>query len=215
MECCQCEGIEVRFDQKYVNKKLARYREVGPKKTTNILIACLKNEMERGMSLLDIGSGIGDIQHELLGAGVGTSINCEASTAYIEACIEEAERRGHANQITHIQGNFVEVADEVPPADIVTLDRVICCYHDMQEMVTKSLVKTRRLYGVVIPIDRWWVKLAVSIYYNLRFLLQRNPFRVFVHPNEAVKSLIIKGGFERVFYKVSSTWEISVYSRLE
>ena len=211
MECCQCEGIETRFDDDYVSKKLHRYREKGPKESTLILIEVLKENLENDMTLLDIGSGIGDIQHALLGEGVKESINCEASSAFIDACKQEAERQGSANRITHIKGNFVDIADDIPSADIVTLDRVICCYHDMPDLVNKSLEKTRKLYGIVIPIDKWWVKLTTSIYYNLRFLIQQNPFRVFVHSTEAVDELIAGKGFDRIFYDVKGTWQISVY----
>ena len=214
MECCQCEGIEIKFDQKYVAKKLKKYREKGSKKTTRILIDVLKDAMDHEMTLLDIGSGLGDIQHELLHAGVTESINCEASSGYIDACKDEAERQGRAHRITHIKGNFVDSAESIPSADIVTLDRVICCYHDMPELVNKSLSKTRKLYGIVIPIDKWWVKLAISIYYNLRFLIQRNPFRIFVHPTEDVETLITNHGFRNIFYQIKGTWQISVYEKI-
>jgi 2-polyprenyl-3-methyl-5-hydroxy-6-metoxy-1,4-benzoquinol methylase len=213
MECCQCEGIETRFNQEYVAKKLQRYREKGPKESTRILIKFLKETLENDMTLLDIGSGIGDIQHALLGEGVKESFNCEASSAFIDACKQEAERQGNSNRITHMKGDFVDIADSVPSADIVTLDRVICCYHDMPDLVNKSLAKARKLYGIVIPIDKWWVKLTTSIYYNLRFLIQRNPFRVFVHSTEAVEGLISSKGFERIFYDVKGTWQISVYEK--
>ncbi len=104
MECCQCEGIETRFNQEYVAKKLQRYREKGPKESTRILIEVLTETLDNDMTLLDIGSGIGDIQHALLGEGVKESFNCEASSAFIDACKQEAERQGNANRITHING---------------------------------------------------------------------------------------------------------------
>jgi magnesium-protoporphyrin O-methyltransferase len=213
VECCQCEGIETRFDQDYVAKKLKQYHEKGPKESTQILINVLKDSIGQNMTLLDIGSGIGDIQHALLGAGVKESFNCEASTAFINACKDEAKRLGNADRITHIKGDFVDVAGDIPEADIATLDRVICCYHDMPDLVNKSLGKARRFYGIVIPIDKWWVKLANFVYYNLRFLLQRNPFRVFVHSNEAIEELIISKGFDRIFFNVHGTWQISVYAK--
>jgi magnesium-protoporphyrin O-methyltransferase len=211
MECCQCEGIETRFNQEHVDKKLHRYRENGPKDSTRILIEVLKENLDNDITLLDIGSGIGDIQHALLGEGIKHSFNCEASSAFIDACKQEAERQGNANRITHLKGNFVDIADSIPSADIVTLDRVICCYHDMPDLVIRSLAKARKLYGIVIPIDKWWVKLGTSIYYNLRFLIQRNPFRVFVHSTEAVEGLIVSKGFDRIFNDVKRTWQISVY----
>ena len=168
MESCQCQGIEVKFDQEYVDKKLAKYREKGPKKTTVQLMEALKSGDIQGMSLLDIGGGVGDIQHGLLKAGVGQALNVEGSTAYAEACKEEAIRQGHADKIKHLQGNFVDLAGDVPQADIVTLDRVICCYDDMPTLVNLSAQKAKKFYAVVYPRDQWWVKVVNEIYYNFR-----------------------------------------------
>ena len=133
MGCCQ--SIETHFNKKTVAKELKRYREKGPLKVTRVLIEALKAEGIEGMTLLDIGGGVGSIQHELLKAGVSNIINVEASKAYIEAAKEEAERQGHADQVSHHHGNFIDLAPDIPQVDIVTLDRVICCYHDMQALV--------------------------------------------------------------------------------
>jgi hypothetical protein len=83
----------------------------------------------------------------------------------------------------------------------------------MPDLVNKSLEKARKLYGMVIPIDKWWVKLGISIYYNMRFFIQRNPFRIFVHPTDAVDALIIDHGFRNIFSNVKGTWQISVYEK--
>jgi len=213
MDCCQCQGIETKFDKKYVAKKLKKYRKNGPKKTTWQLIDALCSETIEGMTLLDIGGGVGDIQHEMLKSGVSNAINNEASTAYIEACRQEAERHGHSDQIRHIPGNFVEMATDIEPADIVTLDRVVCCYHDMPELVNKSAQKAKKLYGLVYPIDTWWTRLALLVYYNFRNWLQRNPMRMFVHSPEMVDNIIRSNGFERRFYCVTGSWQVVVYAR--
>lgn len=42
MECCQCQGIETKFNQKYVTEKLEKYRKDGPKKTTLQIIEALQ-----------------------------------------------------------------------------------------------------------------------------------------------------------------------------
>ncbi len=213
MDCCQCPGIETRFDQKYVAKKLKEYRKNGPKKTTWQLIKALQAEGVDGMTLLDIGGGVGDIQHEMLRSGVRYATNNEASTAYLEACRQEAERLGYSNQIRHIQGNFVELAKDIAPADIVTLDRVICCYHDMPSLVNLSAQKARRFYGLVYPLDKWWIRLGILLYYNFRHWLLRNPMRIFVHPPEAVEAVIQSNGLERRFYRAMGPWQVVVYAR--
>jgi predicted RNA methylase len=102
MDCCQWRGIETRFNQKYVDKKVKMYRKNGPKKTTIQLVKAIQSENIHGMTLLDIGGGVGDIQHVLLKSGVSSAADVEVSLAYLEACKEEAERHGHANRIRHL-----------------------------------------------------------------------------------------------------------------
>jgi magnesium-protoporphyrin O-methyltransferase len=213
MDCCQCQGIETKFDRKYVAKKLKQYREDGPAKTTLQLIEALQAEGVKGMELLDIGGGLGDILHALLASGASKATNVEASSAYIKACTEEAERQGNASKINHVRGNFVDLAEDIPSADIVTLDRVICCYHDMPRLVKRSVQKAKRLYGVVYPRDTWWVKLGSLLYYNLRNWIQRNPMRYYVHPTEAVEDVIRGEGMERTYYREMGPWQVVVFSR--
>lgn len=213
MDCCSTDVIEARFDDHYVQKKLAKYRNKGPKKTTSILARVIAEHIEEGMTLLDIGGGIGDLQHLLLSQGVSTSIHCEASSAFIEACTQEATAHGYADRITNIHGDFAVVSRKVPKADIVTLDRVICCYPNMPELVQASLDKAGSLYGIVIPSDGQLVKWVTSLYYNLRFLLQRNPFRVYVHPVGVIEELIQSSGYQRVFSKKSGSWLIFLFAQ--
>ncbi len=213
MDCCQCQGIEAKYDQKYVAKKLKKYHQNGTKKTTGQLIEALQAEGIEGMTLLDIGGGIGEIQHALIKSGVSSATNSEASSVYLESCRQEAERLGHADRIRFIPGNFVEMAKEITPADIVTLDRVICCYDDMPALVNLSVQKAIKLYGVVYPLDTWWVWLAMQVYYNFRHWLQRKQMRNWVYPTSEVEAIIRSNGLDRHFYKVMGPWQIAVFAR--
>jgi len=213
MDCCQCEGIESKFDQAYAAKKLEEYRKEGPKATTKQLINALRVENVEGATLLDIGGGLGDIQHEMLGKGVREAQNVEASRAYLEASRVEAERLGHLAQVRFIHGNFVDLADELEPADIVTLDRVICCFHDMERLVALSSQKAKGLYGVVYPRDVWWVKLGLQLYYNSRNWLKGNPMRYFFHSKKAVEDLLSEEGFDRQFHREMGSWQVVVFKR--
>jgi len=214
VDCCQCEGIELNFDRAKAAKKLESYRTKGPKTTTHLLVEALVEQGVEDQTLLDIGGGIGAVQHELLKAGVRSAVDFEASTAYIEACRDEAERQGHADRITHHHGNFAEFDTWIAPADIVTLERVICCYPDMPVLVHQSCERTGRLLGLVFPYDRWWVRVAIEIVYNLRFRLKSIPFRVFVHPTDEVEAIVKSHGFERQFYKRTGAWQVMVYERV-
>ncbi|MFW9889418.1 MAG: methyltransferase domain-containing protein [Candidatus Thorarchaeota archaeon] len=211
--CSQCIGIEMEFDQKLARKELQKYRDKGPIEKTRMLIDALKAEGISGMTLLDVGGGIGAIQHELLKAGVSSCINVEVSQAYIEAAKEEASRQGHGDRITHLLGDFVDLAVDIPQCDIVTLDRVVCCYHDVKSLVEKSAVKTKALYGLVYPQSNWKARFA-GFLENIYHRLNRSPFRFFVHPTEVVEEILRTEGFEQQFYQESGSWQIVLYRRI-
>jgi magnesium-protoporphyrin O-methyltransferase len=212
MNCCQCQGIEELFSEKYVTKELARYRAKGPDKTTRMLTEAIKEAGVQGLTLLDIGGGLGPVQHDLLDAGVQSATDVEASTAYITAARTETQRRGYTDRVHYHHGDFVDLSEEISPADIVTLDRVICCYHDMQRLVDLSAARTRKLYGLVYPRDTWWVKIGLALE-NLFFRIRRSPFRTYAHPTEAVEALVSKNGLNRRSYSQTLVWQVVVYSR--
>ncbi len=211
MNCCQCQGIETLFDRKFVAKELARYRRKGPDKTTRMLLDSLKAGVD-GMTLLDIGGGVGVISNELFKAGISSATNVEASTAYLEAAKDEAARQGHTERVSYRHGNFVDLAADIPPADIVTLDRVICCFPDMQGLVGLSVARARKLYGVVYPRDAWWVKIGLAVE-NLVYRLQKSSFRVFAHSTDAVEALLRSNGWKRLSCRKTIIWQVVVYSR--
>lgn len=212
MDCCQIETIDSHFHHQKADKKLAEFRKKGSQKTTRILVDALIAQGIKGATLLDIGGGIGAIQHELLNAGASRATNLEASSAYIDACRKEAERQGHGDRITHVHGDFTDM-ESAPMADIVTLERVICCYPDMPGLVSQSCAKTGRLLGLVFPHEAWWVKMGLKFFYNLRFKVTGDPFRVYLHPTSQIEKVIENNGLLRLFYQISGQWQVAIYER--
>ncbi len=212
MNCGQCEGIETLFNHKVAARELKKYRRKGPIKTTRILIDALKAEGVQGLTLLDIGGGIGAIVQELLAAGASRATNVDASTAYIEVAKEESERRGHSDRVSYQQGDFVDLAPEISPADIVTLDRVICCYPDMEALVGLSSQRATKYYGVVYPRENVWMMVARPVI-NLFLWLNRNPFRMFVHPTAAVEAVVRRQGLQPRFHGNTIIWQVVLFGR--
>ena len=205
--------IELKFDQAYATQRLAAYRKNGPDPSTLALIDAIVSEDIEGMTLLDIGGGVGAVQHALLTAGVRSAIEIEASLAYQATCRAEAERRGHGERICHVFGDFGSVADTVASADIVTLDRSLCCWPDMPELVSRSAAKARRLYGLVYPRDVWWVRHGWRFASDLRQLIRRSPMRVFIHRSEEVEAIVESAGLTRHSYREVGAWQVVVYRR--
>ena len=213
LDCCQCCGIEEQFNGAEAARKLREYRRAGPAHSTQLLLDALMREPVAGQTLLDIGGGVGAIQHALLKAGAATATDVDASTAYLAVAREEAARQQHAERITYHHGNFVEIADTLPSADIVTLDRVICCYHDMPTLVDRSSAKAARLYGLVYPRDTWWVRAGIRAE-NALMWLQRSTFRAFVHSSAAVDTIVRRNGLQQRFARNAGLWQVVVYERV-
>ena len=159
-DCCSVD-YDVHFDADEARQDLLAYRQNGAEGSTRRLIEVLVAEGVEGASLLDIGGGVGIVQLELLKAGIASSMDVDASGPYLQVAEAEAEELGFKDRTAYRHGDFVALADEVEAADVVTLDRVICCYPDVRALVSTSARHARRLYGLVYPVDRWWTRSVV------------------------------------------------------
>ena len=212
MSCVQCIGIEEMFDAKRAAAELVRFRRHGPTKTSRLLVESIAGQGVSGRTLLDIGGGLGAVQLGLLSAGASEAVDVDASAAYLQAAKQEAERRGLAGRIRHLHGNFVDLAGELEPADIVTLDRVICCYDDAGSLLESSAAKARHLLGLVYPIDTRWIKIGLAM---LNWLLRalRKHFRTFLHPSSQVEAIARSHGFQKSAYLRRGIWQVVVYAK--
>lgn len=213
MSCCHhCRDAESLFDRRDAADRLARYRRRGPERTTRLLIDELRAAGVRDARVLDIGGGVGVVHHELLRAGAALAVDVDASTAYLAAARGESEQQGHAARVTYIHGDFVALAPSIAPAEIVALDRVVCCYPDMPALVGAAAARATRLIGLVYPRDGWWVRAGVGAI-NLGLRLQRSAFRVFCHPTAAVDAELRRAGLAPRARRLSGPWQVVVYER--
>ncbi|MDE3230191.1 MAG: methyltransferase [Chloroflexota bacterium] len=213
MTCSQCQsgGANV-FSEGQATSQLKRFRKKGPRKTTRLLLNALTGEGVEGQTLLDIGGGIGAISLSLLTSGVTTATEVDASSAYAHTARAEAAQRNMSDRFTCREGDFVALAEDIPVAGIVTLDRVICCYPNMPALVGQSAAKAARLYGAVYPRDLWWTR-ASSKVMNFVSRLFRSPLRNYIYPTAAVDAIIRDSGLTPRVQRNAGYWQVVVYAR--
>ena len=212
MSCCAAPGCERTFDQKHAAREFRNYQKNGPIPTTKALIHSIKRVGVHDDTLLDIGGGVGAIQVELLKSGARSAVSVDASVAFEALARVEAEREGLSDRIRYESGDFVELAARIEPADIVTLDRVVCCYPNMESLIRLSTQRARRVYGLVYPRDRGLNRMFIRVQNFFRGLF-RNPFRSFVHSVETMDSLIAGAGFTLRQRVRTFVWEVSVWEK--
>ena len=215
MSCCaHCKATDEHFGLDDARRDLERYRRRGPDSTTRLILEAIGRAHLRGGTLLDIGAGIGVIHHELLSGVIARAIHVEAASAYVTVAREEDVRRGAEDSVDYLLGDAVDLSDDLPAADLVTLDRVICCYPDWESLVRVSASKAGRLYAFSVPHDRWYVRTAVAIS-NLAHRLRGDDFRVFVHPIGEIDGILTERGFRRLVLRRSVVWHVALYKAQE
>ena len=212
MTCRHCQGVARMFDEKMARRQLRHYRRRGPGKGTRQLIEAIAEDGAEGRTFIDIGGGVGAIQHDLMERGAAAGTSADASPAYLATARAEAERRGYAARVRYVAGDFVERAAEIEAADLVTLDRVVCCYPDMPALVGAAARLTRRTLGLVIPRGTRFIRFGVATV-NLFQRLRRHPFRVYVHDPAGIEAVLAAHGLRRRYLREGVVWRVAVFGR--
>jgi SAM-dependent methyltransferase len=208
---CGC-SIGNEFGEAAARQDLRSYRKSGSSTTTRWLVDGLTAGGVEGLTVLDIGAGVGAAHQALLAAGAAAVTDVDGSAAYVAVAREEAERIGTADRVTYEVGDFVELASSVAPADLVVLDRVICCYPQMEQLVRASLAHARLRYGLVYPRDSWWIRAGFAVLNGIARLV-RVRTRAYIHRTAAVEAIIREAGFVPRLSRWSLVWQVAVYER--
>jgi magnesium-protoporphyrin O-methyltransferase len=213
MDSCGCgDDFASIFDRGTAERDRERYRRDGPDKTTAMLLELIMRERARDASLLDIGGGIGVVTQELLKAGVGHAVLVDASPAYLDVARNELRASNALDRVEIVEGDFVRRASTIDTSDIVTLDRVVCCYPDAEALVGLAADRARLVLGLVLPRDSRVVRLGLWVN-NLWFWLRRSPYRAFAHPNELIDRLVTQQGLRPISERRTFFWRVVLYRR--
>lgn len=202
-----CDGLHAGDD-------LAAWKGGRLNAATRELIDVVREQGIDGATLLDIGAGVGAVHIMLLEAGAATAVDLDASREYLAAARAEAERRGLDERIDYRYGDVVELAPDLPPADVVTMDSVICCYPYLSPLLDAAVRPRPRIVGITYPRDTWWMRLYMAGY-NTVSSLRREPGRYIAHRHADVNRLMADAGYRNVHEGGTRPWRVVLYRRLE
>ena len=210
--CCEEDFAQIGYDGRDAAQDLEQWRRCGLRPATQELIDVIRAQGVEGARLLDVGGGVGMVHLTLLEAGAATAVDVDASKDYLAAARTEAERRGLADRVDYRYGDVVELAAELPPADIVTLDKVICCYPYHAALLRAAVRSGPRLVGLVYPHDAWWNRIWMRAT-NVVWALRRRPDRWFISRLVEVDRLMAEAGFVESYWGGTRFWKVVVYRR--
>jgi magnesium-protoporphyrin O-methyltransferase len=214
MGCCSvnCGATARHFNADVAEGDRHRYKSKGLDKRARRLVDAVVRAGIEGASLLDVGSGLGLVSLELLRRGAATATLADASPAYLQAARAEAIERGLGDRLRFVEGDFAVTTTNIPPADVVVLDRAVCCYPDWRSLLTAAGDRCRRVLAMTYPRNGIDIR-AVLGFENLRRRWSGDAFRAFVHPPSAMDGLLRERGFRRISKARTFFWHIDVYVR--
>jgi hypothetical protein len=174
-------------------RSLETYRKKGLDRLERQMIASVSTGALDGMRVLEIGGGIGRIQAELLAAGADRGEVVELVAAYEPYARELARETGLEGRTSFRIVDILEEPDAVEPADIVVLNRVVCCSPDGVGLAAAAARLARRTLVLSFPRDVVWVRAGIKLL-NAGLRLRRNPFRAYVHQPNALLAAAESGG---------------------
>jgi magnesium-protoporphyrin O-methyltransferase len=189
-----------------------RYRWLGLDRDQQRMLDAVVQAGIDGASVLDIGCGVGVLHHRLLGRGADRAIGIDLSEGMLEEARRLAERQGLSERVTYLQGDFVDLAQDLDPADVTLLDRVVCCYPDAEALVNASLDKTRRVYALTYPRNHAVNRAGVTVMDSVLGLLGIE-YRAYVHDPDRIEAWIAARGFQKFLDHHSPLWLAQVYVR--
>ncbi len=201
------------FDDRAASDDVRRYRKDGPAWATTELIDELAQGIDlESASVIDIGAGIGIVHLELLRRGAARATDIDGSSAYVAAARREAERLGVSDRVQHLIGDAAVVGADIEPAELVALDRVICCFGDLPALLGAATSLATRRLGLVYPRDRWWVRAMVTLGNPVLFVRRRG-YRFRVHRRATVASLLGEAGFVPLAERDGTVWRVETWER--
>lgn len=184
---------------------------------TRHLLAALEGQGLRGKTVLDLGCGTGDLALEALDRGAVRVEGIDLGQGAIEEARSLADERGLADRATFVVGNGA--VESLPRHDVVALNRVLCCYPTVDQLLANSLAAAGDVYAYTAPIHTGIMgrfnRISIGIgnaWYRLRDRKFQG-FRAFVHDLDAVDRTITDAGFRRSDGAHRRVWQLAVFTR--
>ncbi|MGH3071407.1 MAG: class I SAM-dependent methyltransferase [Gaiellaceae bacterium] len=211
--CCARHGQEQFFGARTAAHDARRYRKKGADPIARSLARRAAARGAVGTSVLEIGGGVGQVALELLKAGASSGEVVELLPDYEPHVLELAAEAGVADRISFRTADLVADRAGAGPADLVVLNKVVCCTPDGVELAAIAGSLARRTLVLSHPREARWIRAAFAIV-NLYLRVRRRRFRVFVHPQTALERGIEAQGLVRASERDGIVFRVAAFERI-
>ncbi|MFW9928658.1 MAG: methyltransferase domain-containing protein, partial [Candidatus Thorarchaeota archaeon] len=192
------------------------YNKNGLKKHTKIFLDYFSNIGINGLTVLELGCGIGGLLFHMLDMGAKEVYGIDLSDTMVKNAQNLSKSLGFEAKTTFVKGDFTSDAKKllsIERADIVIADRVMCCSPVPLEILDRMISYDPKYLLIVQPRKN----ILYRALFRLRVKLRQLRLKVKSH-NVQIPYMGIKeydkrcedSGFKRVLQKFRYSWEIIV-----
>lgn len=210
--CCSPRDYHRFFSKRFARSFAKKYRKRGLDKTARKMADFLRERGIEGVTVLEIGGGVGEIEIELLKAGAARAQNLELSPAYEEEARTLAEEAGLGGRVEWKIHDIAEDPETVEPADVVVMHRVVCCYPDYERLLGAAADHARRALVFSYPPRNGLSRIFYGVF-NLVMRLMGSGFRGFPHPPGAMLAVLERRGLRRTYEHHGRIWQVAGHER--
>ena len=211
-DCCSPTGYQWIFSEKTARADAQSYRRKGLDATSRRIVDYLKQRGVEGRTVLEVGGGVGAIQIELLKAGATRAISVELTPTYEQVALELLREAGFEDRVERKVMDFAHSATEFAVADIVIMNRVICCYPDMPVLAGAAADHAGEILVMSFPRRTWWTRALLALG-NLALRITRRQFQIFIHPADQILAEAARHGLRKALDKSGRFWQIAAAQR--
>ena len=211
MSCCTTDGAN-KFFSKGAKRYAKTFLKKGPDKASTHLILLLTRCGIASKSVLDIGCGVGGVHLTLLKNGASSATGTDVAEGMLAKAKELAATMGFTDKVRYFHGDVAAANGSIPSADIVVLDKVLCCSDDPDTLITKSTEKCREFYAVSYPRGTTLARMAFRIPERLGTLM-RWSFHPYYYEPALLDDTIRRSGFEEASAATTVIWQVKVFRR--
>lgn len=167
-------------------------------------------------TLLELGCGSGALTVALLESGAERADGLDLSPEAVSTARRRADAAGVSDRSTFEVGDAARV--ELTAHDWVVMDRVICCYPDVDALLGNAISAARKRVAFSVPISRGVRGLMTRFWWGVEKTLdkfRRSACPGYVHSLDLIEGPLNAAGFKLLRSSTGWMWYVAVWERAE
>lgn len=211
-DCCDPRPYKGVFDEREAARTLKRFQKRGLDSAAAPMVQAVAERGLEGATVLEVGVGSATALTTMLERGAARGIGYDLSPEYEAAATQLLASKGLSDRAELRYGDFVADAATAGSADVVFLNKVVCCYPDRPRLVDAATGATTRLLAMSFPRRRWLTRAGLKVI-NVLLRLRGTTFRVHLHDPKAIAAQVASHGLVEEATGTTPMWEWHVWER--